>query len=67
MLISGHKDARIFARYNVADARDEQDATHKVFAYDARKRQDRRLRLEVEKRAQKSPNHVLGSHGFTAA
>jgi integrase len=48
MLISCRKDARMLARYNIADARDVQYAMQKVSAYEARKREDRRLRLEVE-------------------
>ena len=54
MLISGHKDAKIIARYKIVDAGDVQDAMQKVSAYEARKREDRRLRLEVENRGQKA-------------
>lgn len=49
MRISGHKDARVFARYDITDTRDMADAMRKVAEYEAEKR---RLRL-------------LGSHGFT--
>lgn len=49
MRISGHKDARIFARYDITDTRDMADAMRKLAEYEAEKR---RVRL-------------LGSHGFT--
>ena len=59
MLISGHKDARIFARYNIVDARDIAEAMRKVAEYEARKRQARALTMPSQ--------GVLGSHGFTEA
>lgn len=56
MLISGHKDARIFERYNIVDARDVAEAMRKVSEYEARKRA-----------ARMSERQALGSHGFTEA
>lgn len=38
MKISGYKDARIFARYNIADTRDIADALRKVSQYEREKR-----------------------------
>lgn len=49
MRISGHKDARIFARYDITDTRDLADAMRKLALYEQQKRQAR----------------LLGSLGFT--
>ena len=49
MKISGHKDARIFSRYDIVDTRDILDAMKKLSQYEQEKRQARALR----------------SHGFT--
>jgi len=38
MKISGHKDARIFARYNIVDTRDVAEAMRKVSQYEQEKR-----------------------------
>ena len=38
MKISGHRDARIFARYNIVDTRDMADAMRKVSQYEQEKR-----------------------------
>ena len=36
--ISGHRDARIFARYNIVDTRDVAEAMRKVSQYEQEKR-----------------------------
>jgi integrase len=55
MRISGHKDARIFARYDIVDTRDVAEAMRKVAAY------------EAEKRLARERQKVLGSFAFIQA
>jgi integrase len=43
--ISGHKDARIFARYNITDTRDIAEALRKVSEYEQQKRLARAQRV----------------------
>jgi hypothetical protein len=38
MKISGHKDARIFARYNIVDTRDVAEAMRKISQHEQEKR-----------------------------
>jgi len=64
MLISGHKDARIFERYNIVDTRDVAGAMRKLSEYEARKRADRLARLKAEA-VTNGPSRLLGSLGFT--
>jgi hypothetical protein len=45
MKISGHKDARIFARYNIVDTNDVAEAMRKVSQYEQEKRLARAKRL----------------------
>ena len=45
MKISGHKDARIFARYNIVDTNDVAEAMRKVSQYEQDKRLARAKRL----------------------
>jgi integrase len=45
MKISGHKDARIFARYNIVDTRDVGEAMRKLVEYEQEKRFARARRL----------------------
>ena len=66
MLISGHKDARIFERYNIVDARNVVEAMRKLSEYEARKRAERLARLRAQG-GTNGPSRLLGSHGFTEA
>jgi integrase len=45
MKISGHKDARIFARYNIVDTRDVGEAMRKLLEYEQEKRLARAKRV----------------------
>ena len=53
MKISGHKDARIFERYNIVDTRDVAEAVRKLSEY------------EQAKRLARQQQASLGSRGFT--
>ncbi len=71
MLISGHKDGRIFSRYNIVDTRDVAEAMQKLSEYEARKRQAREHRTALgNQRLSAGQNvtfSVLGSQTFTNA
>jgi hypothetical protein len=45
MKISGHKDARIFERYNIVDTRDVAEAMRKLSQYEQEKRIARAQRV----------------------
>lgn len=45
MKTSGHKDARIFARYNIVDTNDVAEAMRKVSQYEQEKRLARAKRI----------------------
>jgi len=65
MKISGHKDARIFARYNIVDTRDVGEAMRKLLEYEQEKRVARAKRVldvhtsftQAEKPALPAPVH----------
>jgi len=56
MKISGHRDARIFARYNIVDTRDVAEAMRKVSQYEQEKRLARAKQVIEVQASQEAPN-----------